>query len=124
MDSGEVQAEQKYGNGNADVAADKGATKTQKLTYAMARHYSLRHYLYRTLMVRIQKMIVELKKCDREMRDREKKEADPFETGSTEAVLIPMQLEHAVQEDATTIEITEVGEQWASNGQHCKKVRK
>ena len=55
VESGQVDEEQKYGNDNADAAADNGATVSQKLTYAMARHYSFRHHFYRKLMVRIQK---------------------------------------------------------------------
>ena len=122
VNEGQVGEEQKYGNDNADAAADNGATVSQKSTYAMARHYSFRHYYYRKLMARIQKMIVELRKHDNELRLTLRKEQDPFETGRSEAMLIPLRLEYETQENAGIIKFNEVGKQWTSSDQQRRQV--
>ena len=114
--NGQVEEEQKYGNDNADAAADNGATVSEKLTYAMARHYSFRHYFYRKLMVRIQRMIVELRKEDREMRRTLKKKEDPFATGVVETMLIP-QMDYVDHNEAEQVAMNEVGDQRTNSEQ-------
>ena len=113
--NGLVEEEQKYGNDNADAAADNGATVSEQLTYAMARHYSFRHYYYRKLMVRIQMMIVELRKEDREMRRTFKKEEDPLGTGVAEPMLIPLQMDYLDHNEVEQVVMNEVGKQWTNS---------
>ena len=58
VEEGRVRLQDKRGNDNADSAADKGATSSQKKVHRHGAMYSTRHLEYRTLMCRIHNYIV------------------------------------------------------------------
>ena len=90
-----MEEEQKVGNDIAETAAEKGAVTIQKVTQQLADIYSWRHGGYRRLMIIIQKYIVGLRNHARELREKAKKEEDPFGSSKDEKVGIPRRLGYA-----------------------------
>ena len=73
-----MPAEQKAGNDYSDEAASKGSKDEQQKLAAVAALYSRRNKIYQTFVQRVQKCLVNVKKDETEMRERLRKEANPF----------------------------------------------
>ena len=71
VDEGNVEEEEKKGDGGSDEAAGRGSTTSQGRVESFSDLYSWRHQLYRNVMTRIQKYIVGLEKEDKRLREED-----------------------------------------------------
>ena len=78
VEQGKVQFDDKHGNDQADIAAEKGATLVQPAVRHFARFYEKRHRDYVKFIERIQKLIVKVKKEEKAIRTQKATEANPL----------------------------------------------
>ena len=77
---GKVRPVDKIGNDNADIAATKGSHHEQRRLLALTNLFAERQEQYRTIMGRIQRFLIAVKKAEKEARDQlDKKENPPFQ---------------------------------------------
>ena len=74
---GRVERKDKCGNDGADKAADKGSGEAQKTVMELAGLLSFRNEKYRQIMERIQKIIIGMKKAEKELRQSISTQKDP-----------------------------------------------
>ena len=74
----EVKFVDKWGNDQADTAADKDSTEEQPKLYRLANMYSKRQKAYQDFMSRIQRYLLKIKEADREKRKEKELIANPF----------------------------------------------
>ena len=67
---GKYTREHKEGNDASDIAADKGAEKTDITAAALGFVYARRHKFYKILMARVQAFIIKVRKVESEKREK------------------------------------------------------
>jgi len=123
VEEGRVKAIDKEGNDKADEAAEMGATTGQGKLRSLAEIYSWRHAMYRKLMARIQKFIVELKKEEKKQKQEDDKAKDPFGRKEATKVEVPLSLRYAKEEEAERISMHEVRKQWCKDEEEWTYVK-
>ena len=74
VQQGAVRFDDKHGNDQADIAAEKGATLVQPMVRHFARFYEKRHSEYVKFISRVQTFIVKVKQAEKDMRDKTAKD--------------------------------------------------
>ena len=91
----QVKLEEKHGNDQADVAAEKGTDEAQPMLKLFANFYhQKRHDQHTKFMERIQQIIVQTKKAEKQMWTDKAKEANPSKDKNVGKVLIPKTLKY------------------------------
>ena len=120
VEEGKVPFEEKYGNDQADMAAEKGTELGQGLVKRYATFYEKRHNQYVKFVGRVQSFIVKVKGEDTRLRREKNLEKNPTKDKDKEKTTIPMEIptEHNTTETIKIIlrkprrEDYEDGEQW------------
>ena len=120
VEEGKVKAAEKEGNDKADEAADEGATKSQGMVRKFAELYSWRHGLYRKLMTRIQRFIVEVKKEEKNFNQEDDKKKDPFQKKEAKQIKVPDLLEYVEEGEVVNISMHEIKKEWCDNKEEWK----
>ena len=95
-----VSFEDKHGNDQADVAAEKGTELIQSQLRIFANFYERRHNAYIKFVGRVQKFIVSVKQEDTRLRREKVREQNPTNDPDKQKQTIPMELptEHDTEE--------------------------
>ena len=88
VNANQVPFEEKHGNDQADIAAEKGTELPHGLRL-FAGFYEKRHQQYTKLIGRIQNFIVKVRKEEQRIRREKAKEANPFDDPNKATFLIP-----------------------------------
>ena len=125
VEAGEVREPDRRGNDEADAAAGRGSKDAQPQLQALAGIYNYRHKLYKKFMDRVHRFIVEVRKVEREKRQRMKKEKDPFETKEADKVTIKASLKYAKEdEEAKQLRVRALRREEVKNNEEWEKANK
>ena len=93
VEEGKIKREEKEGNDASDIAADRGAEKTELTAAVLGFVYARRHTFYKILMARVQAFIIKVRKAESEKREKKRKQEEPFrKAGEVRKVAIPKRL--------------------------------
>ena len=87
-----VKLGDKFGNDQADTAADKGSIEEQPKLYYLANVYSKRQKDYAKFMARIHRFLLKIKDAGRTKRAAKEREKDPFEKKESGGTLVSKRL--------------------------------
>ena len=88
VEDGKVKPEDKNGNDEADDSADRGAEKLQPGLAGIAGYYARKHHAYKDMMKEVHKFIIDVKRSDKEKREKKKLEANPMKDKEKDKVLV------------------------------------